>query len=340
MDVQRPLRLVSIVVPFLGGRDLLEQCLSSVAAQTHKNLEVVIVDNGSREPLLDGVSSERFRYKLVRNSSNLGFSEAVNTGLRNSSGEFLLVLNVDAVLESSYIERCIAELCSHPEAAGASGKLLKMSDATRIDSAGHLLLADRRVRDRGEWERDRGKYDIAEEVFGFPATAAVYRKSALNELEELDGEVFDSDFFAYGEDVDLCWRLRLRGWTLRYVPGAVARHERAASGEATPTRVVSLDLRNRYLTMVKNDTLPSVLRHLHHIALTELRLLVHFLLRRPHVPFVVWWGFFRRLPSVLAKRRRIQESRKVDWRELEEWFLPYEYWATLGRWRPASYRVT
>lgn len=319
-DSERLSALVSGVIPYLGDFEMLSQCLESVKVQTWPDIEVILVDNGTGDGQLDLTG-----HRVIRNARNEGFARAANQACQLARGEFVLVLNPDVKLDPNYVERCVTTLEGNETTAGVSGKLVKLADSSVIDSTGHVLFGDRRVKDRGEWEVDRGQYESEQEVFSFPATAALFRRSALEDVQAVCGEVFDEDFFAYGEDVDLAWRLRLRGWSLRYEPKAVAFHRRAVSGRRIPTPLLVWDWRNRHLRTVKNDTGAGLIRHWWEIALTELRLFLYFLIRRPQVPFMAWAGFFRLLPSALRKRGLIQRSRKVPWRELESWFVRYDY---------------
>lgn len=320
--------LVSAVIPYLGEPEILVQCLEALAAQTHPQIEVILVDNGTGDPALDGQLPTAI--SVIRNSRNVGFAGAVNHGYRACSGEFLLALNADAFIEPSYVEHCLAEM-SDRKVAGVTGKLLKLHDRKVIDSTGHALYGDRRVADRGEWEPDTGQYEIGEDVFSIPATAALYRTEALRDIESSTGEVFDDSFFMYGEDVDVAWRLRNQGWRLRYVPTALGSHRRAASGSKTPSNVVVWDWRNRLLRMVKNDSIRSVLAHWWEIALTELRLTGYYLVTRPAIPLRAWAGFLVRLPSAIAKRKEIKASRRQSGADIERWYRRYDYGKFLRR---------
>lgn len=319
-----------MLIPYRGEFELLRSCLEALDKQTYRRLELIIVDNGSGEQRLEEVSNAPEGTQVLRNAWNEGFAKALNQGCGVAKGEFALALNSDAFLSPSYIERCLQVLHQHPDAAGVHGKLLKVGNGV-IDTTGHILFGDRRVKDRGEFEKDVGQYDREQEVFSFPATAALYRRSALRMVEGICGEIFDEDFFAYGEDVDLAWRLRLAGWKMWYTPEATGAHHRAVSGSRVPTDLLVWDFRNRHLYMAKNDAARSMLRHWWELIFTELRLFVHFLLRRPAVPFRAWTGFFRRLPRAMRKRRRIQSARRISWEELEPWFQHYDYWAFLRR---------
>src|SRR5439155_16165933 len=136
--------------------------------------------------------------------------------------EYVLVLNPDTVLRPNFIEELIHALDARPDAASASGKLLRM-DSTTIDSTGIVMLRSQRHLDRGADEPDIGQFDKPEDIFGASGAAAMYRRPALEDAR-IDDEYFDEDFFAYREDADLAWRLRLLGWNSIYVPSAVALH--------------------------------------------------------------------------------------------------------------------
>lgn len=320
--------LVSVVIPYLGEPEILVRCLEALTAQTHPRIEVIIIDNGTEELALHRQLPTPIR--VIRNSRNVGFAGAVNQGYRACSGEYLLALNTDAFLESAYVEHCLVEM-SDPKVAGVTGKLLKLGDRKLIDSTGHTLFGDRRVADRGEWEPDTGQYEIGDDVFSIPATAALYRMDALADVAASTGEVFDESFFMYGEDVDVAWRLRNRGWRLRYVPQALGSHRRAASGSRTPTNVVVWDWRNRLLRMVKNDSMRSVMAHWWEIMITELRLTGYYLVTRPAAPFRAWGGFVIRLPSAIAKRRRIKAAGGEKNADIERWYRRYDYREFLRR---------
>ena len=313
--------VVSIVIPFIGNLDDLSTCIQGIKDQTWKQTDLIIIDNGTgllQAPLNNS--------RIIQNSANEGFAKAINQGYKVARGEYLLALNADAFLDPDYVEVCIDTFRENPSLAGVTGKLRKTSPSDVIDSTGHLLLADRTVRDRGEWEFDRGQFDREEEVFSIPATAALYRMAALRQLESKSGEVFDEDFFAYGEDVDLCWRLRLMGWGIAYAPSAAARHRRSVStrwGRA-PRYVTLLDIRNRWLRIVKNDQLVSVARHFVRILFSEVRQMGGLLMNSPSLIPRSIGGFLRRLPKALGKRKSIQRGRSVDRREIEKWFVNSE----------------
>src|SRR5690606_29109153 len=101
----------------------------------------------------------------------------------------------------------------------ATGEPVLVDGRRVLDTTGHVAFRTRLFRNRGEGQPDDGAYDRPDEVFGVSGALALYRLAALDDVA-LDGQVYDEDLFAYWEDVDLDWRLQLRGWQAWYEPGA------------------------------------------------------------------------------------------------------------------------
>jgi GT2 family glycosyltransferase len=181
---------------------------------------------------------------------------------------------------------------------------------------------------RAVQEEDRGQYDRGEEVFHFNGAASLLRKAALD-----DAGLFDERFFMYYEDVDLSWRLRLRGWKVAYVPEAVVEHEHAASsGEWSPLFTYNVD-RNRPLMLAKVAPFPLAAREMGRygaeFALNCVRVAwwaVRHHQRGPHAARArlqarVLLSWARDLPGVLIDRARIQRRRRVPHGAIERWMV-------------------
>src|SRR5262249_9145749 len=144
---------------------------------------------------------------------------------------------------------------ARPDAASASGKLLRM-DGKTIDSTGIIMLREQRHLDRGAGQLDVRQYQRPEEIFGPSGAAAMYRRAALDDVA-FQGQYCDEDFFAYREDADLAWRCRLLGWSSIYVPTAVARHARRVTPERRaqlPKEINYHSVKNRFLLRFNNMT--------------------------------------------------------------------------------------
>jgi len=294
-EPRRDPRRVTVVVVSWESAGVLTACLESLAAQSLAPEGVVVVDNASADDSAE--IARRSGCEVIRNSANLGFCRASNLGWAQARGGSVLFLNPDVVLDAGYLEAATAPFGASPRLGFVAGKLLR-HDRLTLDSTGQFLGRSRRTIDRGYGEPDRGQFDSSGPVFSVCGAAALYRREALEEIAP-DGEVFDDDFFAFHEDLDLGWRAQRHGWTGLYVPAARGYHLRGGSNDALrpvavprarittlPDPVLRHAVKNRYLAMIKNDTLPAIARDLPFILGRELLLWSYLSLCRPRVA----WG--------------------------------------------------
>ena len=213
--------LVSAVVVNWNGADRLAACLDSLLAQTWPELEILVVDNGSS----DGSRALlRARYgahvTLLESAVNLGFAGGNNLAIRAAKGQYVALLNNDAVARPDWITTMVRAAEADPRVGMCACKILVLDGGGLIDSAGGLLMsADGVGRGRGRLERDGAAWSRPGDALIPSACAALYRRAMLDDIG-----LFDEDFFAYCEDSDLGLRGRLAGWTCRYVPDAVVYH--------------------------------------------------------------------------------------------------------------------
>lgn len=323
--------LVSVILVNWNSGARLATCLRRLEAQTYPSLEVIIVDNDSTDDSLqtarDVILSCPLR--IIENNHNAGFSRAVNQALSIAEGEFVLSLNADVWLQDDFVEKLAAGFNEGSRVGMACGKLWSGAgpeDGGRVlDSTGLFLNPWRRPHDRGLGERDIGQYDDQREVFGACGAAAMYRRSMLDDVA-CAGEVLDEDFFLYYDDADLSWRAQLYGWRCRYVPEATGWHERGGGDTLRrASNAPRLDfaqmhaIKNRYLTMCKNDAWSSLWPALPGLLAGDLARLVYILVRRPALlrAYREAWRLRRRM---LEKRRIIQARRRVDEKTMRRWF--------------------
>jgi GT2 family glycosyltransferase len=313
---------VTAIVLNYNGAELLDVVIPSLERQTYPHLSVLLVDNGSTD---ESVARARARWPQVRIlelPQNVGVAKALNRGVLECDTELVALLNNDIELEPDWLERLVAGLLQHPEAASASGKLLRFDDRAVIDAAGDVLRWSSAATNRGAGERDEGQYDRAEHVFSACAGAALYRRAAFDDVG-----LFDEDFFAYLEDIDWSLRAQLRRRGSWYEPAAVAYHKRGATTSASPGRYRPLQRRNQIWFVLKGYPAGMLLRHLPGIVLLNLGLALQDL--RQGVPGATlrgWWAALRGLPGVVRKRRAIQRGRTADSAYLARVITP-EPWA-------------
>jgi GT2 family glycosyltransferase len=306
----------------------LEACAAGLNEQSFPNLDVCIIDSDSSDNSVALAERLLPKAKLIRRDTNVGYAAGHNQAIRTSRSDYLLALNPDVRLMPDYVSRLVEAIESDPQVGMAQGKLLNarlldgvLQPENTIDSAGLWVSKTRRNGDRGIGEPDAGQYDQAQDIFGAAGAAPFYRRKMLEDIR-LGDEYFDETFFLYREEVDLAWRAQWRGWRCRYVPTAVAYHTRSYSPRTRreqPTWLRQLQYRNRYLMLVKNDSMQNMLWHLPYLIATEVAALAYLLLaERELLPCYV--DVLRHLPQMLRKRRTIMAARRVSSREIRRWF--------------------
>jgi len=301
---------VSVVIVSWNSAAFLSECLDSLRAQRLPPFQVVVVDNASQDGCVE--LARAAGAEVVENDDNLGFCRGSNLGWARCKGDAVLFLNPDVILDPDYLLHAMSALEAHPEAGMVAGKLLRF-DGVTLDSAGQLLARSRKTVERGYDATDQGQFDAAGYVFSVCGAAALYRRTTLEQVAP-DGQVFDEDFFVFHEDLDLGWRAQRLGWRGWYEPRARARHFRGSTDAARragsrrrrlttlPAEVAYHAVKNRYLSMIKNDTLIHVLLDLPFILGREVLLWSYLMLRRPQVGW--------RVLTDGACRRRAWEYRR------------------------------
>jgi GT2 family glycosyltransferase len=321
-----PSPLVSAIVVNWNGGAMLQDALASLFAQSWPALEVVLVDNASTDGSADAATA-RFgsRLMVVRNARNEGFARGNNVGMAAAKGDWLFLLNSDAVCDPNTIEELLRFVADKPEVGQLASRVLQADRPHYFDSAGLLLYPDGVCRPRGWEEKDLGQYDRAEEVIAPHGCACALRKTMLDQVGG-----FDEDFFCYLEDMDLGVRGQLAGWKCWYVPSTRVLHRKSATaGNYSAFKAFHVE-RNRIYCLWK--WMPRFLLFLSplftlnryamqgYAAYTHqggssvimkeystLRLVVLLLRAR-----VAAWS---RLPRMWSKRRQIQRTRRISVRE-------------------------
>jgi GT2 family glycosyltransferase len=311
-----------------------QQCVAAVLNSDFQDFKLTYTENPHlSSPSVMEEMRRHFgkdeRLHTIRNDSNLGYAGAHNRFFAEDDSELLMVLNPDAVIDPLFLQNIIKPF-SDSTIGAATGKMLKPQVSVHgeriLDGTGIEIYRSRRARERGQLEPDRGQYDDNRPVFGVSGTAAVYRKTALEAIKLGEADYFDPDFFAYWEDFDLSWRLRLRGFECVYVPDAIVEHGRAAGASregvsnfsifvehqrSLPLWVRQWNWRNHLFAIIKNDFGWCFYRDLPRIIVRELGMLIFILFFMPDT-FSAIPKAFSLLPRMLRKRALIQSSRTID----------------------------
>lgn len=246
------------------GEERLLRCIAALRADLGDEhaceAELIVVENG-RDGRVSGAALDRWPgLQRVTLSENFGFAVGVNAGIAVSEGEWVAVLNDDTAVEPGFhAAMCEQSVSAVPRCGMLQPCMIRSDDLTRIDSTGVELRLGGDILDRDRdclIDRSSG----AGEVFCATAGAAWYRREMLEELAA-DGFCFDPGYFMYFEDVDLGWRCRLAGWSARYVPRALVRHDRHGSAAGHRSGFVKRQCaRNRIRVLFANGSVGYVLR--------------------------------------------------------------------------------
>jgi GT2 family glycosyltransferase len=248
---------VSVIILNWNGRELLKECLDAVAAQTYRDFETLLVDNGSTDGSLEYLREHYPSVRVVVLPENTGFAAGNNRGLAECRGSYIVTLNNDTRVEPEFISKLVHAADTDPAVGMVAAKMLNYHHHAIIDSVGIRVATSGIAYNVGVGERDCGQYDSSVEVFGVCAGAALFRRSMLDEIG-----FFDPAFFAYYEDVDMAWRCRLAGWKCITAPGAVAYHlQSATSGRMSRFTVYHLQ-RNKWYVIIKDWPGKLFLKHL------------------------------------------------------------------------------
>ena len=311
---QRVVAMIHIVVPNWNGAAHLGPCVRSLAAQDHGEFTIVVVDNGSVDDsvdLLDVLTREVAPVPLtvLRNETNLGFAGGVNRGIRHAidaGATAIALFNNDAIADSGWLAALAAVLDRDPGVGIATGRLL-MRDGLSVDSTGDFYttwgLPFPRDRDQpAEPVRSSG------DVFAASGGASLFRASLFGDIG-----LFDEEFFAYFEDVDVSFRAQLAGHRVHYCADAVAYHDQGATSRTMSGFATRQFFRNLPLLLVKNvpaRLLPTVLLR---FALVYTLMAAYQFRRGQGAPALR--GVLQSLGVVvrgLPRRREVQRSRRID----------------------------
>lgn len=321
---------VAIVIPHCNGKEILLRCLESLQSDGYDDKRVILVDNASTD---DSVIEARKAFpwlEVLALGRNLGFSGGINAGIRYADAEIVVLLNNDTVVSPGWLHPLVQALEHDNRVAAVQPKLRSWFQKELFDYAGGAGGEIDRWGYPFCWgrifttrERDTGQYNQPRNIFWASGSASAWRKSAV-----VEAGLLDENFFAHMEEIDLCWRLHLMGYDVRYQPGPEVYHRSGATLGEEALRKKFLNHRNSWLVLIKNYRWSNVLRTV------PLRLILD-LVTIPYALFL--WGDFKRvlaiigswvdvlvgLPRSLKSRREVQLRRKVPDQEILKKIYPH-----------------
>lgn len=303
-------RLSVVILNWNGIVDTLA-CVKSLQNQSIKDLKIVIVDNGSMDnsvKILKKYVSINNNIELILNKNNLGFAGGVNTGIKwsiKNNFKYVALLNNDAIADKYWLEKLYESIKLN--GVGISTGALLDSTGDYIDSTGDWYSIWGLAFPRGR-NKLATNLPAAGFVFGATGGASLYKVAMLEEIG-----LFDEDFFAYYEDVDVSFRAQLRGWKVHFNPNAKAYHKRGESSKKIPGFNIYQTFKNLPLLFIKNVTL-SLILPIGIRFITAYNLMFLNAIRRGQGLYALrgWLKSLYLMLKKLPERHRIQKSRKAS----------------------------
>lgn len=245
---------VAVVILNYNGRKMLEQFLPSVVSCTPDYAEIVVADNASTDDSLSFLSQNYPYIRTVVLDKNYGFAEGYNRAIDKVEADYILLLNSDVEVTNGYLDPLVAELDNNSNVVSVQPKVLAYYDKSRfehagaaggfIDCYGYPFCRGRLM---NITEIDNGQYDAPIDIQWTTGAAMLIRRDVY-----INSGGLDESFFAHQEEIDLCWRLGARGWTLRCVPSSVVYHLGGGTLNMGSPRKTYLNFRNNLCLIYKN----------------------------------------------------------------------------------------
>ncbi|MFA6185734.1 MAG: glycosyltransferase family 2 protein [Phycisphaerae bacterium] len=298
---------LAVIIPNYRGEPFLHKLLTSLANQTYKDIEIVVVDNDSKDGSEDIVRNFP-NVRWIPMGNNKGFAAAVNRGIAEAEGaEFFALLNNDTEVDREWAEFQVKTLLSNPNIGVVGARIYQKGFERLINIHAHIIGSDIRCYNLGAGQQDKGQFDEFVPVLGVSGCSMMIRAKAFYEVGG-----FDESFFLCYEDIDFSMRMFWLGWDCYVVPKAICYHVSNASLETGSAMHIRNILLNDMLWVVKN--IPSGLM------LKNNMLFLSAVLRSEELRlFFIWQGWkivlwrlkgLCNVAKVLKKRKQINATRK------------------------------
>lgn len=319
---------ISVFLISYNNYPYIKYCIESILQQTIQFFEILIFDNNSIDKSVNFLRNLKGA-NVYLNEKNIGFCAAFNELYKKSKGDWILLCNPDVRLILNFNEKIqgIFNKIDLKDVGSISPKILRaegveLKGTEIIDSTGIYLNPFFRALDRGSNEKDKGKYERMEYVFGATGALALYNKKALEEIK-FEEQILDERFFVYREDVDLSFRLQWKGFKTIYIPQIVAYHRRfnlPQRRKKMPPEINYHSLKNRFLIRAKNESFIIFLIFLPFTLIYEILIFIYCVFfERSSLKSYLY--FFKNLKSTLKWRRFTLKYKKVSSFYILSYFL-------------------
>jgi len=246
---------IAVVILNWNGEALLNQFLPSVTENCAKDVDIYVADNASSDNSIQFVA-DNYKNVIVQSlDKNYGYAGGYNRSLKKIDADIFVLLNSDVEVTPNWLDPIVKRFQSDKNIAAIQPKIKAFKDKDSFEYAGAAGgFIDRwgytfcRGRLFDHLEKDLGQYDESTEIFWASGACLCVRREAFEEVGGLDG-----DFFAHMEEIDLCWRIKNRGYSIWYEADAEVYHVGGATLDQARWQKTYLNFRNNLFLMTKND---------------------------------------------------------------------------------------
>jgi len=302
---------VAVMVLHHNGQKILYDCVSSLKKTTYTNYDVYVIDNASTDKSVNSVQQSFPWVKLIQFDKNYGFCQGYNKASEKIDAEYLLFLNNDVtILNSNWLDRMV-EVAQGRNVGAVGSKLLLYSDPKKIENVGGILYKWQGGTRVGFGEKDDKQYDeLTLDPFYVSGASLLIKRDLF-----IKAGGFDDEMFAYSEDLDLCWRLRLMGLEIKFCPDAILFHKASASWKKS-MKALYLSHRNFVRASLKNYSRMNLLKNIPPLLLTSLLFGLFATLFSRNVTFLLTMiksigHNLLNFSSTLESRKFVQSNRRV-----------------------------
>ncbi|HLF33738.1 MAG TPA: glycosyltransferase family 2 protein [Cyclobacteriaceae bacterium] len=305
--------LLSIVILNYNGRHLLEKFLPSVVRYC-EGFRIYVIDNGSVDNSYDLLCKNFPTVNILSFARNEGFAGGYNTALRQIESKYYILLNTDVEVTRGWLAPLLAFMESNRECAACQPKILSYLKRESFEYAGAAggfidLLGYPFCRGRifNTLEDDLGQYDDVREIFWTSGACMIIRSESFHSAGG-----FDASFFAHMEEIDLCWRLKRRGWKVYFIFESKVYHLGGGTLMRSNPRKTYLNFRNNLAMLMKNLSWKTMLWVLPVRLLFDAAAALKFLLSGSPADATAVWKAWLFLPFRSGKYLRIAKTMKTD----------------------------
>lgn len=303
----------SVVILNWNGKAYLEKFLPFLRKHTESpETEIIVADNGSSDNSVEFLKENYPQIRLILFDKNYGFAEGYNKAMEQVKSEYVVLLNSDIEVTENWLQPLISEMDKNKKMAAAMPKILSFTDKKRFEHAGASGgFIDKygypfcRGRILDNLENDEGQYDDIKEIFWATGACMIIRNSVYKQMGGLDG-----DFFAHMEEIDLCWRMKSAGYSIKVFPCSKVYHVGGGTLNTESPFKLYLNYRNNLFMLFKNlpgKRLPFIL--FFRMVLDGVSGSIYLFTGRFKQFAAVLkshFHFYAALPSLIKKRKQVQ----------------------------------